>query len=91
MVYGTGFGLANATAAIRKRIAVRIIDQVWATLRPMCVDAFLVFLEKPVSGVAFLAFERALFGLVRELACLLVEALINALEPVWNRASITQG
>ncbi len=81
MDHHTGFGLSDATARRRRKTAEQIVDQAWLVLRPLCLEWVIAFLAKPLSPIAFFAFETALLGVVRELGRLLLQLTLNVLEP----------
>jgi hypothetical protein len=75
------YGLADATEDLQRRTAEAIVDTALRTVRPRLVGAVQTFLDNPISAAAFFAFEIALWGLTREIGRLLVESVVNALEP----------
>ena len=75
------WGCHNATQQQRDEIASTIVDQAFHDLRPRLVDAGNGFLAKSVSPTAFHAFETALLLLVRDFGRLILQAVVQALEP----------
>lgn len=81
MEHPTGFGLAHASEDTRKRTAEKLVDTALMNVRPRLVRAVQLFLASPISPTTFFTLEIALLGLTRDIGRLLVELVINALEP----------
>lgn len=77
----SGWGCHHATEQHRDEIASEIVDRVFHDLRPRLVEAVKVFLAKAVSPTAFYSFETALLLLVRDFGRLILQAVVQALEP----------
>lgn len=75
------WGHQHATDQQRCLLAQRIVDQVFDTVKPRFVDAVESFLAMPISPTAFFRFEVALLLLVRELGRLVLQAVVQSLEP----------
>jgi hypothetical protein len=81
MEHHIGYGLADATEDLQRRTAEAIVDTALRTIRPQLVRTVRTFIDNPITATAFFAFELALLGLTREMGRLLVESVVNALEP----------
>ncbi len=81
MEHYIGYGLADATEDLQRRTAEAIVDTALRTVRPQLVVAVRTLMDNPISATAFFVFEFALLGLTREIGRLLVESVLNALEP----------
>lgn len=77
----SGWGCHDATEQHRDEIASEIVDRVFRNLRPRLVEAVNVFLTKAVSPSAFYSFETSLLLLVRDFGRLIVQAVVQVLEP----------
>lgn len=81
MEHLSGYGLADASEDLQRQTAEAIVDAALRTVRPRLVGAVRTFMDNPISATAFFALELALLGLTREIGRLLVESVVNALEP----------
>ncbi len=77
----SSWGLDQATDEHCLREAERIVDTVFDKVRQPLIDAVVGFFEKQISPHALMAFEVALFGLVREMGRQVLELVLNACEP----------
>lgn len=80
MEHLSGYGLAGTTEDLQRQTAEAIVDAALQTVRPRLVDVVRTFIDHPISATAFLAFEWALLGGLRELGKLLLESVLNVLE-----------
>jgi hypothetical protein len=81
-----GWGHQHATDARRKALAEKIVEQGFAAVRPQLTAAVQAFLAQPISSTALYRFEPALLMLVREIGRLILQAAVQALEPVDSLA-----
>jgi hypothetical protein len=77
----SSWGLDQATDEHCLQEAERIVDTVFDKLRQPLIDAVVGFFEKQISPHSLMAFEVALFGLVREMGRQVLELVLNACEP----------
>lgn len=75
-----GWGCRHATDRQRNRIAQRVVDEAFDTMRPRLVAAVEQFLASPVSACAFHYFEVWLLAVMREMGRLVLQAAVQALE-----------
>jgi hypothetical protein len=80
------WGCQHATQQDRLAIAQRIVDEAVDTIRPQLVVVIVSFVAQRVSPTEFFRFEAALLALVRELGRLLVQAVIQTLDPDDSRS-----
>jgi len=82
----TAWGLPTTTARHRERVAERIVEEAWQCVRGPVIALVAAFLGESPSPSVVLRFEQALVGLVRELGRLLMQGVLNALEPERSEA-----
>jgi len=75
------WGLSTATARHRATVAERIVEEAWKCVRGPLIGLVAGFLGVPPSPGGVLRFEQALVALVRELGRLLMQGVLNGLEP----------
>jgi hypothetical protein len=76
-----GWGHGHATASQRHKIAHRIVHEAFNQIEPEIVQAVELFIAKPISPNSFHAVELALIALLRTLGRLILQAMIQSLEP----------
>lgn len=81
MSHGTAWGLISATAQERNRVAEQIVDDAWRHLRSRCIEAVAMLLAEPLEPGRFWQWERSLLALVMEFGRILLQGVLNALEP----------
>lgn len=75
------WGHQHATDTQRNDLAYEIVEQVFQAIQPRLVDAVDGFLGQSISPMGLCRFELALMLLVREIGRLLMQAVVQALEP----------
>ncbi len=65
----------------KRQFAESILDQAWQVVRPILLAAIMCFLRFPTSPASMLEFERAIFDAKRNLGRLILERILNELEP----------
>ena len=80
------WGIQHASQAQQTSVAERMVDEAFQSVRPLLIQAVLVFLAQPLSATSFWSFEFALIGLVRQLGRELLQAVVQALESIeyWS-------
>ncbi len=77
----TAWGLSTATSRHREVVAERIVDGAWQCVREPLIALVAGFVGVPPSPGGVLRFEQGLILLVRELGRLVMQGVLNALEP----------
>lgn len=77
----TAWGHEHASLQTRTTIAERLVDDAFATMRTKLVAAIAQFLGAPLTPSGFHAFECLLWILMRDLGRILLQTVIQALEP----------
>lgn len=77
----TAWGHEHASLQTRTTLAERIVDDAFATMRSKLVAAIAQFLGAPLTPSGFHAFECLLWILMRDLGLILLQTVIQALEP----------
>lgn len=75
------WGHQHATDQQRRLLAQQIVDQVFDTVKPRFVTAVQTFLALTITPTALFQFEFAVLLLVRELGRLVLQAVVQSLEP----------
>jgi len=75
------WGQQHATEQQRRQLAQQIVDKAFDAVKPRFVTAAELFLALPISPTALYQFEIALLLLVRELGRLVLQAVVQSLEP----------
>ena len=75
------YGLAHATEDTQQRTAEEVVDTALQRVRPQLVSVVQSFLGSPISATTVFALEIAVWRLTREIGRLLIESVLNALEP----------
>ena len=80
------WGIQHASQADQTSVAERMVDEAFQSVRPLLIQAVLVFLSQPLSATSFWSFEFALIDLVRQLGRELVQSVVQALESIeyWS-------
>lgn len=81
MDQSNGWGLGHASEQERTRTADAIVDQAFQAVRNNLVAAISLFLANPISPASFFAFEIMLLSLTREFARVVLQAVVQSLEP----------
>lgn len=69
------------TTAQREELAESIVDQAWRKTRPLLLAIVVGFLSNPINPSAVHQIEKELFVAIRGLGRLILELLLNQLEP----------
>ena len=77
----TAWGHEHASLQARTTIAERLVDDAFAATRTKLVAAIAQFVGAPLTPSGFHAFERLLWILIRDLGRILLQTVIQALEP----------
>jgi hypothetical protein len=75
------WGHQHATETRRNRLAQDIVEEVFEAIRPRLVEAVDGFLGQSISPIGLHRFELALLLLVREIGRLVMQAVVQSLEP----------
>jgi len=75
------WGGRHATADDRRAIAATIVEDVFTAIRPRLMELVITFLSRPVAAIAMFELELALLAIVREIGRLVLQAVVQALEP----------
>jgi hypothetical protein len=75
------WGHQHATDTQRNNLAQEIVEQVFDAIRPRLVEAVDGFLGGPISPIGLHRFELALLLSVREIGRLVLQAVVQSLEP----------
>jgi len=76
-----GWGYQHASEQQIENIAEGIVDQAIVAIRPRLVVAIAGFIGAPINPTSFFEFELMLLSLVREFGRLLLQAVVQSLEP----------
>jgi hypothetical protein len=63
------------------QLAEKLLDNAWSAIRPTLLLIVLEFLDAPLSPKSMLSFEKQLSSAIRSLGRLIVEVILNQLEP----------
>lgn len=75
------WGHQHATDAEQNTLAQEIVEQVFDAIRPCLVEAVDGFLKEPISPTTLHRFELARLLLVREIGRLVLQGVVQSLEP----------
>lgn len=81
MEHGNDF-ICSWTVAQRKRLAESVLDGAWQCARPILLAIIVQFLANPLSPISMYEFEKELFVAIRNFGRLIMESILNQLEPV---------
>lgn len=76
-----GWGHQHASQQQIDDIAEGIVDQAIVTIRPQIVAVIAAFMTAPIRATSFFHFEITLLGIVREFGRLVLQAVVQSLEP----------
>lgn len=77
-----GWGHQHASHQECEAIANRIVEQAFEEIRSQLVTVIVSFFLTPISPASFFQFEMALIGVVREFGRVLIQAVVQSLEPL---------
>jgi hypothetical protein len=77
----TGWGYQDASDQERSAVAERIVDEAFGKIRSGLVDAISSFIGGAITPAEFFAFEMLLLTLLREFGRVLLQTVVQSLEP----------
>jgi len=80
------WGLQYASQEQQEAEVAQIVDYAFQTVRPLIIQAMLIFLSAPLTATSFMALELQLIYLMRQLGRALLQAVVQSLETVdgWS-------
>lgn len=76
-----GWGYQHASQQQVEDIAEGIVGRAIVTIRPQMVGAIAAFMKAPIKPTSFFHFELTLLSLVREFGRVVLQAVVQSLEP----------